>query len=335
MAANVSKKMPKPNTGESENHFVERCIPIVINEGTTNDSTQAAAICHSIYREGKQMITAEHKKAQHYAVKSCYYKDGVAIKDVDTVGRVVTGFYNTFNYVDSDGDVLIMGSAKKTIKERGVNSTAIAKIKHALNHNLSLLPGKIVVLEEKEINGLSGIYFETKMANTTIGNDTLQNYLEKIYDNHSIGFQYMQVEMIDTKAKDWQKWVDNLINPEDAIKREMLWIVKEIALFEGSTVAFGANKLTPFLGVKSGNKDSMRLALCGKVDAITNTLKNGTQSDEMMEQLELQCLQFKQMIVELTENITLNKSTERPDEEAEAEVAPIDYKFLTSNLKLK
>jgi len=45
--------MPKPNKGEKQSDFISRCIPIVINEGTTNDSKQAAAICYSIWRRSK------------------------------------------------------------------------------------------------------------------------------------------------------------------------------------------------------------------------------------------------------------------------------------------
>lgn len=46
--------MPTPRSGESEDDFVSRCIPIVIDEGTAEDGSQAAAICHSMYRESKK-----------------------------------------------------------------------------------------------------------------------------------------------------------------------------------------------------------------------------------------------------------------------------------------
>ena len=43
--------MPTPNAGESEKDFVSRCIPYIIKEGTTKDPSQAAAICHGIWRK--------------------------------------------------------------------------------------------------------------------------------------------------------------------------------------------------------------------------------------------------------------------------------------------
>jgi len=49
--------MPKPNKNEKEDDFISRCIPIVIEEGTTDDPDQAAAICHSMWEE-------EHEKGK-------------------------------------------------------------------------------------------------------------------------------------------------------------------------------------------------------------------------------------------------------------------------------
>lgn len=277
--------------------------------------------------------TVEQKKSRQYAVKGASSLE-LSVKDVDTVGRTVTGFFGTFNYFDSDSDVLLIGSAKKSIQERGPKSNATAKIKHALFHDLTQLPGKILTLEEREVDGIKGIYFESKMSDTTLGNDTLKNYLEKIYDNHSIGFQYLDVEHIDKAAKGWDKAVQSLVNPDEANKAGYMFLIKEIRLFEGSTVAFGANKLTPYLGVKSGNKDSMLLALQAKTSQLKQTLKSGTQSDEMMQTFELQLLQINQMIGEIINGVPFGKSSEKQDErQNEIKVEPaVNYKSLTDKL---
>lgn len=255
----------------------------------------------------KIMLSIEEKKANSYAVKSA----AANIIDVSTSSRVVTGFFNSYNFFDSDQDVLILGAAKKSIEERGPVSNAVAKIKHALNHDLTTLVGKLQVLEEKTVNGITGIYFESKIANTTLGNDTLINYKEGVYDNHSIGFKYNQIERIEREknAVQWNNILSHLINPQDAEKYGFLYLVKEINLYEGSTVAFGANSLTPFLGVKSGNKDSMTLALISKLNQLESTVKNGSQSDDMMKTFELQILQFKQILKEIEVNEVFDKST--------------------------
>ena len=204
-----------------------------------------------------------------------------------------------------------MGCAKKSIKERGPLSDATAKIKHALNHDLTTLPGKIITLEEKTIDGITGIYFETKMSDTQLGNDTLKNYLEGIYDNHSIGFRYVNVNIVErTATKAWDAIVSGLMNPKDTEGCNTIYAVKEIQLYEGSTVAFGCNQLTPYLGAKSGNPDSYRLALMSRIESFSKTLKNGSQSDEMMSSIELQLLQFKQMADELCDMLP-KKSIEK------------------------
>ena len=268
-------------------------------------------------------------KTNFYSVKASPVK---AITNVDTTGRIVTGFYNAYNFIDSEGDVLIPGAAKKSIKERGPKSNAVAKIKHALHHDLTQLPGKIVNLEEKTVNGITGIYFETQMADTTLGNDTLKNYLEGIYDNHSIGFQFVQTEFIEKGAKGWDKYYQTLLNPAEADARGYMFVCKEIMLYEGSTVAFGANSLTPYLGVKSDNKESFKLALIDRLSKLENTLRNGTQSDDMMKTFEIQVLQLKEMVAELTDNMTFSKATSVAPKPEERKT--IDLNYIANNFKL-
>jgi hypothetical protein len=48
--------MPKPNSGESRNDFVKRCVPIVMSEGTDQDA--AVGKCEGIYNSvRKSLIT--------------------------------------------------------------------------------------------------------------------------------------------------------------------------------------------------------------------------------------------------------------------------------------
>jgi hypothetical protein len=241
------------------------------------------------------------KKDRPYAVKSG--EDALMVKDVDFSKRIVTGLYNTALFFDSDYDVLLKGCADKSMRERGPQSNSIQKIKHLLFHSWQRLPGKILVLEERtvEINGktVTGIYFETKMDESTDGVDTLIKYQEQIYDNHSIGFQYLDGEWVDSDAEDWQKYVDMLINPEAAEGAGFMYIWKEIRLLEGSTVAFGANELTPYLGVKSGNKEGMLLKVNERINLLTKQVANGKLSDGALYGLEMEMLQLKQIVNEL------------------------------------
>jgi len=42
--------IPRPES-ENRSEWISRCIPVVINEGTTDRSDQAAAICISMWNE--------------------------------------------------------------------------------------------------------------------------------------------------------------------------------------------------------------------------------------------------------------------------------------------
>ncbi len=46
--------MPTPNTGETEQHFVSRCISYLFNREGVKDKAHAAAKCHGIYRQYKK-----------------------------------------------------------------------------------------------------------------------------------------------------------------------------------------------------------------------------------------------------------------------------------------
>lgn len=248
------------------------------------------------------MKTIEQKKAMQFPVKSgC----GLQVKDVDLTKRIVTGYFNAFNYFDSDADVILPGAFKKSIAERGPDSQATAKIKHALFHDLTRLPGKLLKLNEDSL----GLYFETKMSNTTEGNDTLINYQEKIYDNHSIGFRYLDVEMVDSKSERWKAVLSSVINRDEAEKNEYLFLIKELKLWEGSTVAFGANQLTPYLGSKSMNPEGVKIKLFERMELLEKQLKSGNQSDDTMSDFEIQIIQIKQMINEIIEMKPDDKST--------------------------
>lgn len=250
----------------------------------------------------------------HFSVKSNgYFK--FDIKDVDTTKRTVLWVGNAFEYLDSDMDVLLPGCAAESIKAWGPASNSVVKIKHAVGHDLTQLPGKIIELEEG-VENIKGVNIKcikgaTRMADTTLGNDTLTNYLEGVYDNHSIGFQYQEYKFLERahgnseQGREFKEMIDRLINPEDAQNINMLLSVSKIKLYENSTVAFGANSMTPYLGAKSGNPESLALMLSNRLKKLQQTIKKGTQSDDMLHSIEIQFLQLQQLQHELFSDVTV------------------------------
>jgi len=186
-------------------------------------------------------------------------------KDVDTAGRIVTGYFSTFNFKDSDGDIILPGAFKKTIRERGPKGKK--RIFHLWQHYSSEVIGKPNVLKEDE----TGLYFETAIADTTLGNDTLKLYEQGILTEHSIGFNSVVAE------RDNDKHITYL---------------KELKLWEGSTVTWGANERAQITGMKGNNPDE----LLKRIDRIEKAMRNGTYTDETFELLQIEIDYIKQSL---------------------------------------
>lgn len=75
--------MPMPMDGESQDKFMERCIPMVMGDGSAADNDQAVAMCMNMYKEGgktaaktgarhsgkdRELINRSHRSAQQIAV---------------------------------------------------------------------------------------------------------------------------------------------------------------------------------------------------------------------------------------------------------------------------
>jgi len=53
--------MPAPRSGESEQDFVNRCVPVRQKEHPDEGQDQSVAICHSVYREAHGKKSADEK----------------------------------------------------------------------------------------------------------------------------------------------------------------------------------------------------------------------------------------------------------------------------------
>jgi len=145
------------------------------------------------------------------------------ISNVDIDSRTICGYASTWDVIDQDNDKIVKGAFSKSLRENGVDSLS-PRIFHLYQHDITQLLGRPSVLREDEV----GLYFETKIANTQLGNDVLNLYKEGIINEHSIGFQTVK-----------------------QANRGSFNEIQEVKLYEFSTVTFGSNANTPFLGFKS------------------------------------------------------------------------------------
>jgi len=197
--------------------------------------------------------------------------------NVDSDSRIISGYAAAFNNVDSDGDLIVKGAFSKSLNENGVESLK-PRIFHLYQHDVTQVLGRPIILKEDDY----GLYFETKIANTQLGNDVLNLYKEGVLNEHSIGFKTIK----STNRGNYNE-------------------IQEVKLFEFSSVTFGANAATPFLGFKSQFEDSE--SITQQFDKVEKMLK-GEVTPETTALLSIYLNQLKTTFLDLS-----TKSVEQPD----------------------
>ncbi len=255
--------------------------------------------------EKKLQQLLQEKQNTLYGVKG--FGDGnKAIENVDMTKRSVDFVGNTYYYVDKVGDVLVKGAAKKSINDNGPKSETEDQIRHQSDHFLDLdhIVGKLTYLNEEEYApGKYGLTATSYIPEHAEGNKHLINYQMRIYSQHSIGFLYRNVEVAsliygEKKAKDnWKEYYPQLLNPSEADRLEYFFVVKEIELWEISVVNFAANKLTPYLGAKGVDNNTLLTSLFMRLDSLKKQYGENTKSSK--KNIELQIKQIKQMMNEI------------------------------------
>jgi hypothetical protein len=208
-----------------------------------------------------------------------YKSQAMSVKDVDTKSGIVTGYFAAFGNIDSGYDKIVKGAFKKTIAERGPEGSK--QIKHLLQHDSWTPVGFIQMLKEDS----HGLYFESLMSKTPKAQDTLLQYQEGIFNEHSIGYRVIKEEV-----------------ELDANENFVCYKLLELKLWEGSTVTWGMNSLTPFTGFKTENRAEQIEELSKRMKRCTAALKVGSLSDETLEQMEIELLKldeaYKSLITE-------------------------------------
>ena len=228
-----------------------------------------------------------------------------SIQDVDTVKGIVTGYFSVFGNKDSDGDIVMPGAYKKTLKENGPLSEK-PRILHLYQHDPTKVLGKPSVLKEDK----KGLYFETLISQTSLGKDVIQLYMDKVLTEHSIGYQIVKREV--DEAAETQKLL-------------------ELKLWEGSTVSWGANMEAIVDTVKAASftdKDMMD-GLFTKLEALETAIK-GNYTDETARQLEIAHKQIQQLIISLARKQEPDTSTPKPVNEPE-----VTAEWIIKKLNLK
>jgi Escherichia/Staphylococcus phage prohead protease len=198
-----------------------------------------------------------------------------SVVDVDDKSRRVKVAISEMGSVDSDNDIIDQNAYSKTIVERGPQGKN--KIFHLTDHRADTknVLGKFSELYV-EGNKLIGV---NNIVKTTWGNDVLEMYKSGTITEHSVGFTTIKA---------------------DEGKNDEPRIIKEIKLWEGSAVLWGANENTPTLSVGKSytrkEKEAELNRILKELSIARNFYKNGTFSDDLGDLMEIRILQLEEAI---------------------------------------
>jgi HK97 family phage prohead protease len=237
-------------------------------------------------------IKSKNRELPIYAVKGLE----LSVKDIDAQTRRVKIALSAFGNVDSDRDVIIKGAFSKSIQERGPESTSNRKIAFLRYHDWEHQIGKFISLEETDQHLLA----VCELGKSTKGNDALLDYQDGIIREHSIGFRYIYDKM-------------ELVEMQDP--SQSYWRIKEVDLWEGSAVTFGANSLTPTLDVSKGNVQDQLKELNLKMESFISALRTGQGTDERLYQIEMGLKACQQRYISLINPEPSNELTQEKEAE--------------------
>ena len=151
------------------------------------------------------------------------------VKDLDEAKGIVTVYINSFNNQDSDGDISLPGSFKRTFKNNGNT------IQHWLNHDRDKLIGVPIKLYEDDFGAIAVSQLNIKKQ---LGKDVFEDY--KLFAEHDKTLQHsVRVQPI--------KFEEDRTGDQYSRKVSEWKLVMEFSTLYG----WGANQQTPLIDIKS------------------------------------------------------------------------------------
>lgn len=215
-----------------------------------------------------------------------------SVLDVSESDRLVKVAIAHIGSKDLDNDIIEHGAFTKTVTERGPAGANL--IWHLTDHNPSL---KSAVGKFKDLS-VQGDYLVgvTDIPKTTWGNDVLELYKTGHINQHSIGYKTIKREIKNEGQEDEYR------------------MLKELFLYEGSSVLWGANPNTPVLksltideAISEQEKISKEMVLLSK------SLRDGRVTDETFELIEIRLAQLNESFKSLIALTTQPVITVEPD----------------------
>lgn len=176
---------------------------------------------------------------------------------------------NTTNLLDSHGDVHMPGIWNKSIKE-SKNLYLLQEHKMQFDKVIadtakaSIKSYTWLELGYPEYSGQTqALVFDAEIKSAR--NDYMFNqYLNGYVKNHSVGMQYVNLflcmnsddKYYKEEKDNWDKYINEVANKQDAIDAGHFWAVTEAKIIEGSAVVKGSNYATPTISITEAGKST-------------------------------------------------------------------------------
>lgn len=181
-------------------------------------------------------------------------------EDVKTIKAEVV--INTTNILDSHGDVHMKGIWKKSLSEK---KTLYLLQEHEMKFDKVIadeLKASVKTMSWSDLGMINlkgtteALIFDANI-NADRNEYMFEQYFKGRVKNHSVGMQYVNVFLcINSDEKyareekeNWDKYIKEVANKEDAQALGYFWAVTEAKVIEGSAVLRGSNYATPTLSV--------------------------------------------------------------------------------------
>jgi hypothetical protein len=215
----------------------------------------------STLKFGDIAITPDVDKVQTKGLITNYEDKG------DVITRSVIA--NTYNWLDSHGDVHVGNTFAKTINEREDKIFHL----HDHKHEVTAKVGRTKSLKEVEVlwkdlgvekAGTTTVLMAESEIDKSLNDKVFNLYSKNEIDQHSVGMIYQKLalavndEDYEEEYKVWKAYIDKLGNPEKAEEQGYFWAVSEAKLVEYSAVLMGSNELTPTIENIEPSKDTQK-----------------------------------------------------------------------------
>lgn len=217
--------IPKPNSGEAEEPFMERCMSDDKMGAEYPDQDQRVAVCMTSFRDAKEQDMSDQQQdaIEYEEGKMDIEAEIKAVKDQDDEGGF-EGYASVFGNADLGNDVVVEGAFAKSIARRGAKG-----VKMLYQHDAKQPIGVYDEITEDE----RGLRVKGRLAlGTQRGREVYELMKMGAIDGLSIGYR------VDAKGYDY----------DDKGKRRYL---KSVDLMEISAVTFPMNPKARVQAVKS------------------------------------------------------------------------------------